>query len=144
MLEFVMLLALWLVCAVVGASVTRSKGRGSAPGALLGLFLGPVGLLITVILPKNEGGLEAEQLEAGDRRRCPQCAELVRREALKCRFCAAELTPLPAAESQPAPAPSPRRLLAAALVMAATILLVSYVFSGARAPADPYGIEAQP
>lgn len=144
MLEFVMVLALWLVCAVVGASVTRSKGRGSVPGALLGLFLGPVGLLIAVILPRNEGGLEAEAIETGDRRRCPQCAELVRREARKCRFCGAELDPLPVAQAEPAPAPSPRRLVAATLVMAATILLVSYVFNGARPAADPYGIEAQP
>lgn len=142
MFEFLVVAAFWAVCGFAGGSVTRAKGRGGAPGYLLGFLLGPVGLLIAVILPRNEGGIEAAALEAGDRRRCPSCAELVRREAVKCRFCGADLEPLPAPAPGPTEPVSPRRLIAGALVMGLVILLLAYVGGNARKPADPYGIEA--
>ena len=143
MFELMLLVAFWVVCGLAGGSVTRGKGRGGAPGYLLGFLLGPLGLLIAVVLPRNEAGVEAAALESGARRRCPQCAELVRREAVKCRHCGAELEPAaPPAEQRETV--SPRRLVAAALVMGATILLLGYVIGGAEPSGDPYGLEAQP
>ena len=41
-----------------------------------------------------------------DSKTCPQCAESVRKEALKCRFCAYDFSPPPAAEDAAPASPS--------------------------------------
>ena len=38
-------------------------------------------------VPKNQDAVEAQALERGARKKCPSCAELVRVEATRCRFC---------------------------------------------------------
>lgn len=43
----------------------------------------------------------AEANEARMHVRCPQCRELVRRDAVKCKHCGAELTPQPIPEGPP-------------------------------------------
>ena len=47
------LVAVWAMLALVGLLIGRSRGRGTL-GLILGLVLGPVGWLITALLPKRE------------------------------------------------------------------------------------------
>jgi len=49
-------------------------------------------IVVAVVVPSSKKGL----------RKCPQCAEWVKREALKCRFCGFDLT-------APSPQPPSRR-----------------------------------
>ena len=44
------LVLLWVVPIFVGGKVTAGKGRGQAPGVLLGVFLGWIGVLIAAML----------------------------------------------------------------------------------------------
>jgi hypothetical protein len=39
--------------------------------------------------------LERRSLEQGEMRKCPTCAELVRLQATKCRFCGSDLPAVP-------------------------------------------------
>jgi hypothetical protein len=64
-------------CAMLGAALGSSKGNGTA-GFLLGLFLGPLGLILVLLLPE-------------DGRRCHLCKGVVPQEAVKCKHCGSKL-----------------------------------------------------
>jgi len=85
---------LLLVCgvfALIVAMVAGSKGRSGIAWFLYGLVLWPVALVHALLIKPNDTALVAR----GDARRCPACAELVKLEARKCRFCGTALDPLP-------------------------------------------------
>lgn len=67
----------WFLCALIGAWVGSGKNE-TFGGFMLGLLLGPLGLLIAIISP-------------GDRRACPHCAEKVLRAAKVCPHCQREI-----------------------------------------------------
>ena len=81
-----MVLAILLVCAVLSMIIGATKGRSGA-GLLLGLFLGPIGLIIIAVLPPNETALVRD----GALKLCPYCAEAVKLSASVCKHCGKEL-----------------------------------------------------
>jgi hypothetical protein len=72
----VAILLLWVLPIFVGYRLHLSKDRDSP--IVLAVLLGWVGVLFALALP-----------QAGQR--CPACAETIRRQALVCRFCGAEV-----------------------------------------------------
>lgn len=89
-----LLLLIWILCGVAGGMILANKGRSGCGGFALGFLLGPFGLVIALVMGTDHKELEKRSLEEGDMRKCPSCAELVRVEATKCRFCGSELPPL--------------------------------------------------
>lgn len=58
----------------------------------LAAFLCPVVTFIIVIMGKNAEEMAVTKGSFGDYKKCPFCAESVRREATKCRHCQSALT----------------------------------------------------
>lgn len=101
------LLIAWAFCGLIAGVIASNKGRPGAGWLLLGILLGPFGILLALVVPADRRQLDAEALASGAMRKCSMCAELVRREALRCRYCGAELAPL-GTGIRNAPVPPPR------------------------------------
>lgn len=64
-------LALWIICAGVTVVIASSKGSNAFIWFLIGILLGPVGVLMSIFYPTSGGPQnigKASQRRAGDRR----------------------------------------------------------------------------
>jgi len=81
------MLIIALLCGAVCRSLFEAKGRSGGSGFMLGFLLGPLGVLIAAVLSTDARELESSELRNGVRKRCPDCAESVLKEARKCKHC---------------------------------------------------------
>jgi hypothetical protein len=78
-MEFALLL--WLLCGIAAAMIGAKKGAGCL-GFILGVILGPFGILFALVMK-------------GNRRVCPHCKELIHQEATTCPHCQRDLSVTP-------------------------------------------------
>jgi hypothetical protein len=91
----------WIVflCAFIGILFGRMKGRPGW-GFLLGLFFGPLGLALVLMLParRAEAGhghpRSADEARRGSGPACPRCSKSVSRGDKACPHCGNVLVPI--------------------------------------------------
>jgi hypothetical protein len=83
----------WLAVAVLSLIVTSAilgyKGQRSWLAVALSLALGPVGIVAALMVP------DKRPVAAPQWKRCPFCAETIRREAMVCKHCGRDLAHRP-------------------------------------------------
>ena len=93
----------WLIFAIIVSVIAKARGRTGFGWFLLSVLFSPLLMfLLVVCLPnltlQNSVDALAKQVAqeadvASDRVKCPECAELVLREARKCKHCGVALVP---------------------------------------------------
>jgi RNA polymerase subunit RPABC4/transcription elongation factor Spt4 len=87
------LLVVWILLSILATRIAERKGRSGAIYFLVSFFLTPVvGLLMAAIAKPRQA--------AASQRRCPFCAELLKREAKGCRFCGKHLPEVESPQDQ--------------------------------------------
>lgn len=82
----------WFFFSFVIAQYADNKGRSPVGWLFISLVFSPIiAWLILLATPKRAGKIEARAITSGEYKRCPNCAELVRSAAIKCRHCGSEL-----------------------------------------------------
>ena len=85
----------WFVFSIIAGIIAGTKNRNGFGYFLLSLALSPlVGLILAIALP----GLAAAGTPAGPTPathiKCPDCRELVLKDARKCKHCGSQLVPI--------------------------------------------------
>lgn len=105
----------WLiVLPLLGAVTAKIASDRGLPGHpiswwIAGTFLFMIAIPLAIFMKPDPKILEAQALKSGLSKKCPQCAEMVKKEALKCRFCGYEFKETkPVAETLPSVVPCPK------------------------------------
>lgn len=84
-------LIVWIGCAILCWIVANSKARLAGLWFILGLFLGVFALIAILVLPSLARDKNAPSPDTHVK--CPDCRELVLKDARKCKHCGTSLVP---------------------------------------------------
>src|SRR6266498_4116584 len=84
----------------VARKIAIDKGHDPTMYTVLSIFLTPlVGIIAALVAKPDLAKVDQQRVASGAERKCPFCAELVKREAIVCRFCGTAI-PAPSAAAE--------------------------------------------
>ena len=80
-------LAFMCLCGLITGIIGSNKGRSGFLWFVIGFLLAPLGIVLALVIKKDNQTLESKALALGTQKKCPYCAELIKSEAIICKHC---------------------------------------------------------
>lgn len=84
----------WVVGSIIVAAAAKARGRSAIAWLFLSVLFSPLLMLVAVlVMGKPTDAADLERPTPETHVRCPDCRELVLRDARKCKHCGTALIP---------------------------------------------------
>ncbi|MFI3221758.1 MAG: hypothetical protein QX191_01855 [Methylococcaceae bacterium] len=82
----------WLFFSIIGGVIAAKKGRSGIGFFFLSILFSPlIGIISAIIATPNQKQIENDKVKLGWEKKCPFCAEIIKKDAVVCHFCKRDL-----------------------------------------------------